>query len=234
MRRKPKFYRFNDLGKIGGEIDYHIHTNWTDGQHSPREIIKQAKKLGINSIAFTEHVRKESTYFKDFYKEIDELRNNEDLEIFIGIETKVVNKQGDLDISRHDYDLAEIVLGSVHRILKDGSLVNIRDLEMKEAIQEELEYGLALVKGGKIDVLAHPAGMSLQGFNSFPTGYLEQLIRGIAKTEMAFELNPKYLNDEHLKKVIDLCVKYDPFISIGSDHHSKEMGSTKKVLEGIK
>jgi hypothetical protein len=35
--------------------DLHIHTTFSDGTHSPEEVVRQAKKAGIKSIAITDH-----------------------------------------------------------------------------------------------------------------------------------------------------------------------------------
>lgn len=39
----------------GYKVDFHIHTNYSDGQATPVEIVKQAKELGYDMIAITDH-----------------------------------------------------------------------------------------------------------------------------------------------------------------------------------
>jgi len=40
------------------KIDFHVHTNHSvDAVHSPREMVKQAKKTGLDAIAITDHNR---------------------------------------------------------------------------------------------------------------------------------------------------------------------------------
>ncbi|MBQ9060543.1 MAG: PHP domain-containing protein [Firmicutes bacterium] len=39
----------------GNKVDYHIHTNYSDGASSPTQIIKQAKELQYDEIAITDH-----------------------------------------------------------------------------------------------------------------------------------------------------------------------------------
>jgi histidinol phosphatase-like PHP family hydrolase len=94
--------------------DYHIHTNITDGSLFPKEIIMEAKKIGIKNIAFTEHIRKISTY--DWFKFRDEVLNfkPKGINIAVGIETKVLNSEGELDASIDILESADIILGSVH------------------------------------------------------------------------------------------------------------------------
>lgn len=94
--------------------DYHIHTNITDGLLFPKEIIIEAKKIGIKNIAFTEHIRRIPTY--DWFKFRDEILNfkSKGMNIFVGIETKVLNSKGELDVGKDVLESADIVLGSVH------------------------------------------------------------------------------------------------------------------------
>lgn len=94
--------------------DCHIHTVITDGICTPEDIIEKSIKLGIENIAFTEHIRKVSTY--NWFKFRDEILNfkSKGINIFVGIEAKVLNSEGELDVSRDVLESADIVLGSVH------------------------------------------------------------------------------------------------------------------------
>ncbi|MBP1682810.1 MAG: hypothetical protein H6Q27_373, partial [Ignavibacteriaceae bacterium] len=40
---------------MGGKIDLHMHTYFSDGQHSPEELILKVKEAGIDIIAVTDH-----------------------------------------------------------------------------------------------------------------------------------------------------------------------------------
>ncbi len=234
MAASLSFVKFHALDKMYLNRDYQIHTRWTDGQHTPAEIIEAAQKAGLSSIAFTEHIRRESTYFSDFFIELDALRRQSPMQIFIGVETKVIDEQGHLDISNRDFDLAEIVLGSVHRIPHEGRLVHPRELGKEKTLEKEFRYSLAMIEDGAIDVLAHPLGMSLRIHDDFSREDLEALIKRMAATTIAFEINAKYTNTVFFKTVIELCQKYDPYISIGSDvHQINELGNSKRMLEAV-
>lgn len=104
--------------------DYHIHTNITDGECSPLEIIEEAKKLGIKNIAFTEHVRKVLIY--DWFKFRDSILDisPKGINVIIGIEAKVLNSEGKLDVSKDIFESADIVLGAVHGVQNIEWLLN--------------------------------------------------------------------------------------------------------------
>ena len=96
------------------KFDYHIHTDVTDGEIKIEEIIKEAKRLGIKRIAITEHISKNPTYnwfeFRDRIKKI----KIQGINILVGVEAKVLNKEGELNVSNKILKEADIILGSVH------------------------------------------------------------------------------------------------------------------------
>lgn len=67
------------------KIDMHIHSNYSDGTDSPIKIIEQAKKIGLEVIAITDH----NTY-KGSMEAIRE--NRSDIDIISGIEISASNK----------------------------------------------------------------------------------------------------------------------------------------------
>lgn len=215
----PTFIKFDKLKPENANFDFQIHTNWTDGSNSSAEIISEAEKKGLNAIAFTEHIRVGSTYFGGFYDEINDLRKNAQVKVYIGIEAKVIDENGNIDVSPANYSKAEIVLGSVHRVNIKGEFVPIKNMERKEAFEWEYIFAKALIQGGNIDVLAHPGGMSFKYFQEIPEFFIDKIIKAISETNTAYELNSKYNNSNTLEMMIYYCKKYNPYVSIGSDVH---------------
>lgn len=54
LRRRPT-QPIRRLSLIPRTIDLHTHTNQSDGQHSPRELVRLAKAAGLQTIAVTDH-----------------------------------------------------------------------------------------------------------------------------------------------------------------------------------
>ena len=73
--------RFNDIDEEYVLSDKHIHSTWTDGEGSVLDLVEEAKKKGLNTIAITDHIRSTSTYFDDYKKEIEEIDDKEDLNV---------------------------------------------------------------------------------------------------------------------------------------------------------
>ncbi len=92
-------------------IDLHVHTNSSDGEHSPQETVNKAIEEGLNVVAITDH---------DTIKGINEIDLNDERIIIIpGIEISVKIKKGRMHI---------LGLGINHQ---DENLVNFLK-EMKE------------------------------------------------------------------------------------------------------
>lgn len=94
-------------------IDYHIHTNLTDGQMSVEQIIGLARDLGVEQIAITEHICRQPTY--DWFKLRDTVKHL-DKTALAGVEAKVLDRDGTLDCPENILKEADLVLGSVHGI----------------------------------------------------------------------------------------------------------------------
>lgn len=78
--------------------EWHVHTDYVDGENSVDEYCKRAVELRIPLIVFTEHVRRVLTYnYQDLVEEIMRARENyPELIILTGCEAKVL-ENGSLD-----------------------------------------------------------------------------------------------------------------------------------------
>lgn len=145
--------------------------------------------------------------------------------------------QGTLDASQDIIKKSEIIVGSVHRY-PDGKgglieLSNIKNLGEKKTAEIEFKLLMGLLKNKQIDILGHPFGVYSKFFNTFQEYYMEKLVKKVAETDIAFEINTKY--NTNYDKLWKLLKKYNPYISIGSDAHDvKEIvnsfNKVKKVI----
>jgi UDP-hydrolysing UDP-N-acetyl-D-glucosamine 2-epimerase len=234
---RPNFKRFNDFKKEDTLFDFHVHTSQTDGKNTSREMIEQAEKLKLKSIAFTEHVNRTSNWYYKFFSNIEDMRKKRNIDVLIGIEAKPVDFQGTLDASQDIIKKSEIIVGSVHRYPDEkGGLIELSDIKNlgeKKAAEIEFKLLMGLLKNKQIDILGHPFGVYSKFFNNFQEDYMEKLIKKVTETDIAFEINTKY--NTNYDKLCKLLKKYNPYISIGSDAHNvKEIANSfdevKKVI----
>jgi len=203
-------------------FDYHMHTNWTDGNNTSYEMYERASKLGLKSILFSEHARKSSEDW--FYKFANEIRllPKSPCQALVGVEAKVVDFDGNIDTTDKIIGECDLVMASVHRFPGEKNMEKmINKIDNYDAIQIELELSLSVLENDDVDILGHPFGMSLRRFGVSPAieNFVE-IIKKAATTGVAIEINSHYHNN--VWEIINLCKDFGATISLGSNAHNVE------------
>ena len=213
-------------------IDFHIHTQWTDGKQSVQEMYDQACMSGLECIAFTEHARKTSgDWFPKFAEEVHDLPN-EPCHAFIGVETRIIDFDGNIEVEDDILSLCDLVIGSVHRFPgKNGDFLSFEEIMQGEAPDIEFRLAESLLDNPHIHILGHPFGMCYTKFGIIPPEHkILQLIEKASRKKVAFEINAQYHPDPW--RFIRWCKNAGAFISLGSDAHSSyEIGGIVRLLE---
>ncbi|MDE3814191.1 histidinol-phosphatase [Sinorhizobium meliloti] len=229
--RKPAFSRFRNLSREQLNVEFQVHTSWTDGQATALEILQAASERGLAALAFTEHVREDTSWFPEFRDDIlSAARGFGHMSVYVGCETKAMAGDGRLDVSQDVLDQCDIVLGVVHRLPDGrGGYLDFKQLSYEETAEIEFRLSMGMVRNAPIDILAHPGGMSLRRHGRFPEIYFRDLMRATLERRIAIEINSSYLVD--MPAFLALCEEVDPFVSIGSDaHRLSELGHCRDQL----
>jgi putative hydrolase len=189
---KPVFKTYKQIDADYILSDMHMHSTWTDGQGTIEQNIIRAKELGLKQIAATDHIRHDSTYFEDYFKEIKRLREELNFSIYAGFEAKVNNFDGELDVSPKNLALSEISICSVHRFPIGRKLIPAKAFNAENAQEIELELSIAAINRGGFTVMGHPGGMSIRAHNQFKKEYFEEIIIVCKKNGIAFDFNASY------------------------------------------
>ncbi len=192
--------------------DLQMHSDYSDGKNTMREMAEAAEEIGHRYIAMTDHAGEiaiahglDLERVKKQKKEIERL--NDDLEgisIIHGIEANI-KKDGKLDIEKEMIEEVDLVLGSVHSSLR------MDRNEMTDRI-------VTAVKSGQFKILAHPTGRRLQERKGIDVD-LDDVFEAASEAGTALEINafPERLdlNGYNVKRAVDAGVK----LSIGTDSH---------------
>jgi len=73
MRRN--FVQFRSLKPELVNVELQVHTTWTDGRSTIAEQLESARQRGLGTIAFTEHVRRDTDWFAGFTAAVREARH---------------------------------------------------------------------------------------------------------------------------------------------------------------
>jgi len=196
--------------------DLHMHSTWSDGAFTIREMVEACRKKGYRYMAITDH----SQYLKVANgltperlraqrQEIDVLNEEfDDITILAGVEMDILP---DATLDYDDELLAEmdIVIASIHSSFSQS----------KDVIMERLKTAL---NNHHVDIIAHPTGRIIGKRKGYDVD-IDLLIQLAKETDTALELNANPhrldLSAEHIRKAQDAGVK----IVINTDAHNLNM-----------
>lgn len=207
-RELPELVGYHDL-----RGDLQTQTTWTDGANSIEEMAKEAKRLGLEYIAITDHTKSlamtggsdEKKLLRQM-EEIDKInRSLKTIKILKGAEVNI-NKDGTLDIKDEVLARLDVVGIAVH------SHFNLPRREMTERI-------VRAMRNPHADILFHPTGRVIQKREPYDVD-MDAIIRVAKETGTVLEIDayPDRLDlkDEHIRKAVEAGVK----LVIDSDAHS--------------
>lgn len=202
----------------------HIHTEWSDGADTVRDMALRSKEMGYTHIAICDH-SKTAVYaqglsverVKAQHKEIDAL-NREGLGIRIlkGIESDIL-PDGSLDYDDDILELFDVVVASVHssfRLDKD----------------KQTERIVRAIHNPFTTILGHPTGRLLLARDGYAVD-MERILDAAAATGTVIELNANPyrldLDWRWHRKAVQKGIR----IAINPDSHQKE--TLREVEYGI-
>ena len=229
-RQSATALRLMPFGEIDRTVvvDYHLHTNYTDGSASPKAMAEAAASAGVAEMLFTGHVRHTSTYWPEFRRDVLGL-TVPGLNVMVGVETKVLDTDGTLDCSADVASMCDAIVASVHRPPQSEGVDSWSQLDVDAAVDLEFRLAMAIVTKSRANVLAHPMGMTVSHLGLNPLEQLFELAQACKEYEKAFELNTKYCSSPD--DWIEIVKRAGCQVSLGSDAHKPaDVGSAWRVF----
>lgn len=204
-------------------IDLHIHTNVNPHAYSTlEENIRSAQEKGMRVIAITNHgpALQDSPHWWSLVnmRVIPEYVG--DLRVLKGVETNIIDENGNFDINQRIYDVMDIILCGLHTVEVYGDPSDI--IKNTRAV-------INMIRSQKIDIMVH------LGNPQFPLEY-ELVVQEAVKAGVAIEINNSSLKNSrkgsrpNCKKILELCKKYEAMVSLGTDSHiSYDIGEFKEA-----
>lgn len=209
-----------ELNDIRGDL--HMHSTWSDGAQSIKEMAEKAKAKGYEYIAITDH----SKYLRVANglneerlrlqrKEIEKVNEEmEDFHIFAGIEMDIL-PDGSLDFDDEFLKEMDFVIASIHSSFQQS----------QDQIMERLTNAL---ENPHVHMIAHPTGRLIGRREGYDVN-LEALIEGAKRTGTVLELNANPnrldLSWEWLMRAQEEGVN----IAVNTDAHSYSMLEHMKI-----
>ena len=189
--------------------DLHVHSSYSDGNLSLRELVKLARSLNYEYLGVCDHSQSAKyahgltvERLLEQMKEIDELNSElKDFRILKGTEVDIL-PDGHLDFPDEILKSLDIVIAAIHS-------------GFKKNVTERM---LRAMENPHVCLIAHPSGRLISKREGYDVD-LEKVLKAAQKTGKALELNAYYdrldLNELYLKKAKEMGIK----IGIGTDTH---------------
>jgi DNA polymerase (family 10) len=162
--------------------DFHMHTTWTDGQNTVREMIEAARLRGYEYIAITDHTQSTSIAGgntpEELLEELEEIEavasEFDDIKVFKGAEVDILS-DGSLDMPFDVLDRLDWIVISIHA-------------GFHQERQQITDRVVRAMETGYPNVFAHPTGRILGERPPYEID-LEQVIAAAKKNDVRMELN---------------------------------------------
>ncbi len=153
------------------EVDLHIHSNFSDGELSPEEIVNKAKVKGLQVISITDH---DSI---DGVQVTVQIGISKGLEIVPGVEISCEYKNEEIHILGYFFDVKNVKLNKVLKELQAS-----REIRMKKMIKKANNFGFNLNYNDVIDFCEHSVpGRVHLGKALVKKGYVKNISKAFSK-----------------------------------------------------
>ncbi len=195
--------------------DLQMHSTWSDGANTLREMAEACRDRGYEYFSITDHSQAVTVagglkpdQVREQWEEVEEVRQSVDgIHLFRSLEVDIL-KDGSLDMPDEILAGLDLVLVSVH------SFMNMSLTEMTDRVIRALEHS-------EVDILAHPTGRILNRREPFALD-VEAVLQAASDLDVAVELNAHPsrldLHDRHLRRAKELGVK----VAVSTDAHSTQ------------
>jgi len=157
--------------------DLQMHTDYSDGRNTVREMAEKADELGHEYILVTDHGSSlqiangvDEEELDEQAEEIEEVNEEVDVEVLHGVEANI-DESGELDISKEKLEELDLVVAALHN-----------------KIENPTENIVQALKGYPVDILAHPLNRKVSGREPLDVD-LDKITSVAAEENVALEIN---------------------------------------------
>jgi putative hydrolase len=196
--------------------DYHVHSSYNDHSSSNltvKNALETAEKLGLRKLAFTEHVRRSSTWVPKYIQEIRLYSQRTKVNVITGFEAKIL-PDGSIDCLEN-YSRTYMVIASFHTPYPDKKI-------WMNALAKAIE-------NPDVNIIGHLAPEATFTLDKYE---IDSLASKIVENGKIVEINAKY----HRPPRDWILIFKDRGVNfrLGSDAHSlSEIGQFGKIRDLI-
>lgn len=225
--------------------DMHTHTTFSHGKHSIEEMVREARKKGLEKITISDHGRNHPFYgvkpsdFKIMREEIDFLNNQyDDIEVGLAVEANIIGADGAIDVYDEELEYCDEIYAGYHYGYLPDNFSNFKNFWipnvagqfihpiMKARIDKNTDAYIAMMERYPfLKMITHPG-------DKMPID-IDRVAKVAAEKDIILEINQHHdrLNAEDLRIAAQYPVKF----AVGSDaHHIKDVGNVGNTEQIIR
>ena len=197
----PKLINYNEI-----KGDLHVHSNWSDGGNTIKEIVEAAKQLNYDYIGISDHsqTRKIANGLDKYEleKQIKEIKKIRGIKVLAGSEVDILG-DGSLDFNDNLLKKLDYVIAAIHSGFKQNVTKRI----------------LNAMENKNVTIIAHPTGRLIERRSECKLDF-DEICRVARETNTLLEINAHQerldLRDELIKRAVENKVK----LIINTDTHT--------------
>jgi len=200
----PKLVEYTDL-----RGDLHMHTNWSDGINTVKEMVKACIELGYEYMAISDHSQSSKVAngltperFNKQNEEIERVRKlyGDKIEVLWSVEVDIL-PDGSLDLPDGVLKQFDFVTASIHSGFN----------------RDNTERIIKAMENPYVNLIGHPFGKQYGYREGYPLDF-ERILEKAKETNTALEINSQRedLDSQHIRLAVEKGVK----LVINSDAHS--------------
>jgi putative hydrolase len=139
---------------VNPHVDMHVHSTFSDGADRLEDNIAEAEALGLTALGCVDHVRASTEWVPDYVAAVNRLRSDTRVELRCGIEAKLMDTTGALDLPE-TIDGIDAIYAADHQVPLESGPTHPRE------VRERIGTG-DLVAGDVIDALLTSTARALE------------------------------------------------------------------------
>ena len=229
-------------GLVALDEDHHVHSTFSDDAVSTvADNVRAARDRGLRVVCLADHVRQGSPWVPDFVAAVRELRPAPGLEVLAGVEAKILNRAGELDLPASLRGVDRVLIAD-HQYPGDHGPVppqDMRDaLERRQCSAADVLDGLIAATLGALQRTARPQLAHLfsllpkMGLDEadVPGPALDHLAQGCYRAGARVEVNEKWACPSP-RTIRALAAAGVPLVASTDSHDCATVGRYARVRE---
>ena len=227
--------------------DFHVHSTFSDGASTLAENVQAARERGLRSVCLVDHVRRDTRWLPEFTAAVDQYRGQPGLRVLAGVEAKILDTAGHLDLppDLHTVGGIDLVLIADHQFPADNGPVHPDEMRAAlafgsitpaEAIERLCEATAQAATAQTTTLLAHLFSLLPKiGLDEamVPDALLADLAKRVAHVGAMVEVNEKWSCPS--ARTVAAMADAGVLLVAGSDsHHCRDIGVYHSVGQTVR